>query len=467
MPSRWVHSEGGPHVRREARTNPFRRANLPFALAMFGRIWSASAGLITLHFVTAYLAPVGQGYYFTFNSLAQFTQFVDLGLQVLIVQFASHEAARLTFEARGKVGGDPDAISRLSSLGRFGAVYYSIGALVLLPLLVIAGYWMFGSERQTMNWELPWLILSFLVAIDLVVSSFVWLLEGTNQLLFVYAYRLSRGICSALTIWLTLRLGGQLWAIPFGLLVAIAMTIGFLVFGRPRMMLLFLRRPKGATISWRQEIMPLQWRLAISTLAGFATYSLFVPVTFKFSGPVAAGQFGLTWSLVENMSIAALIALYVKFPSMGSLAAKRDWSGLDGLTLRASALSLALTILGAALLVVLEWYLHIFMPQLGARLLGTTPLIILALAAVLKTVQVALVLYLRAHRQEPIVPLTSVAAPLTAGAVILGAWLYGATGVAIAYFLVMLVVWLPYTAWLTQRLRTEWHGSVAAEGRVE
>jgi hypothetical protein len=451
----------------ESRINPFRKANSPFALAVCGRAWSAAAGLATLHFVTAYLVPVGQGYYFAFNSLAQFTQFVDLGLQVLIVQFASHEAARLTFGPRGKVNGDPDAVSRLSSLGRFGVVYYSIGALILCPVLVTAGYWMFGSERQTINWELPWLVLSFLVTIDLILSSFVWLLEGTNQLVFVYGYRLIRGIFSAVTIWLVLRGGGQLWAIPISLLVVIAITIVFLVCGRPQFMLLFLRRPQGAAISWRYEIMPLQWRLAISTVAGFATYSLFVPVTFKFAGPVAAGQFGLTWSLVDNMSVAALLALYVKFPSMGSLAAKRDWIGLDGLTLRASSLSLALTLVGVAILLVVAWYLHAFMPQLGARLLGTAPLIVLALSAVLKTVQVSLVLYLRAHRQEPIVPLTSVAAPLTAGAVIVGAWLYGATGVVVAYFLVMLVVWLPYTTWLTLRLRAAWHAPAAADGLTE
>jgi hypothetical protein len=445
-------------VRRVFLISPIRYWNSTFVLAVGSRLWSAGAGLITLNFITGYLLPVEQGYYYTFNGLAQITQLVDLGLQVLIIQFASHEAAGLTFGPKGRIFGDPVAISRLLSLGRFGILYYSVGALFLLPLLIGTGYWMFGAGAH-IRWEGPWFALSGLVVIDLILSNFIWLLEGTNQIAFVYTYRLTRGVITSVSIWICLHHGLGLWAIPFGLLAAIAATLVFLLVGRPVLMLLLLKWPRGPTISWRHEILPLQWRLAVSAVAGYATYSLFVPITFKFAGAVMAGKFGLTWSLMENMTAVALMALNLNFPSMGSLAARRDWVALDRVAFRASILSLFLTILGVASLLGLAFYLETYVQQYGGRLLGMLPFTILGLAAVLKTIQVALILYLRAHRQEPIVAVTSVAAPLTVLGSVAGAWVGGATGVAVSYLLIMLIVWLPYTAWLTIRLRAAWHST--------
>src|SRR5882757_6010731 len=77
-------------------------ANAPLALGVATRIWNAGSWLITLHFIAATLNPVVQGYYFTFTSLSQMSQLIDLGLQVLIVQFASHEAPHLKFGRKGK-----------------------------------------------------------------------------------------------------------------------------------------------------------------------------------------------------------------------------------------------------------------------------------------------------------------------------------------------------------------------------
>jgi hypothetical protein len=444
-------------VRRIPRINPNLYFSSPFLLAIASRLWSAGAGLITLHFITAYLLPVGQGYYYTFNGLAQITQLIDLGLQVLIVQFASHEAASLTFGPKGRIHGNSVAISRLLSLGRFGVLYYAVGALLLLPLLVGTGYWMFGATQ--VSWESPWLALSALVIIDLLFSNFIWLIEGTNQLNFVYIYRLSRGVVTSASIWISLRHGLGLWSIPIGLLAANATTAAFLLVGQPALLLLLLKRTRGASISWRREIMPLQWRLAVSAVTGFATYSLFVPVTFKFAGPVLAGKFGLTWSLIENTNALALLALSLSFPSMGSLAARRDWVALDRLAVRASVFAFVLSIIGVTTLVGLASYLKTYAPQLGSRLLGMLPFTILGLSTVLKTVQAALITYLRAHRQEPIAGVSTIAAPLTVLGAIAGASLGAATGVAVSYFLIMLIVWLPYTFWITRRLRAAWHAS--------
>ena len=93
--------------------------NTPLLLGIALRAWSVFAGLITIRFVTAGMSATVQGYYYTFGSLTQLTQLVDLGLQIVVVQFASHEAAHLIFGKGGRVSGVPRAMTRLASIGRF------------------------------------------------------------------------------------------------------------------------------------------------------------------------------------------------------------------------------------------------------------------------------------------------------------------------------------------------------------
>ncbi|MEI9889071.1 MAG: hypothetical protein WDN08_21720 [Rhizomicrobium sp.] len=440
--------------------------NMALSVAIASRVWIAGASLISLHFIIANLSPSAQGYYFTFNSLSQLTQFVDLGLQILMIQFASHEAVHLSFGPRGQVMGSADAISRLSSLGRFSLAWYGAGLLMLVPALIGAGEWMFGGRADGIRWEAPWLAVCFLVGLDLCATNFMWILEGTNQLVFVYTHRLVRGIVNAVALWLLLTNGFELWSIPLSLAAAICTTVLFLVIGRPKFLRLFVQRPAAAVISWRHEILPVQWRLAISTLAGFVTYNLPVPVTFRFAGATVAGQLGLTWALVDAMTAIALLWPAVRFPTMGRAAAQRQWRELDRITVHVGVQALALTLLGAAAIVGLAFLAKALNLTLADRLLPLLPLVILAVSAVPKTIQSTLIYYLRAHRQEPIAGLTSATAPVMIGAVVAGAWLDGALGVASAYLFVMLFVWLPGTAWITWKCRRLWHQEAAPVATV-
>jgi hypothetical protein len=432
--------------------------NAPLALGIATRIWNAASWLITLHFIVATLSPAVQGYYFTFTSLSQMSQLVDLGLQVLIVQFASHEALHLKFGRKGKITGRQDAIARLVSLGRFSLSWYSIGSLVMVPALMAAGPWLFGIDAHGPHWSAPWHALCFLVAVDLILNNFVWLLEGTNNLVVVYAYRLLRGLLMAGSTWVFLELGFELWAIPLGLLTAVIVMATFLLLLRPKFVFAFFRRPAaGASISWRKEIMPLQLRLGVSMISGFSTYYLLVPITFKFAGPVAAGKLGFTWTLIQGMASVAFLWPAVKFPTMGALASQRNWSALDRLTLRTGLQALLLTVAGAAVIIVVAVALNWTKSPLSARLLSVVPLTILTLSTVPFICQGVLVSYLRAHRQEPTAFIAAASTPLMLAVFVIGARLYGASGVAIGYSLAMTFGILPATVWLVVRSRNIWH----------
>ncbi len=434
--------------------------SVPVALGVALRLWTVLAGLVTIHFITAHLSALVQGYWYTFNSLTQLTQLVDLGLQILVVQFASHEAAHLIFGRQGKTEGPAPARARLASIGRFSLTWFGLLGIVLVGGLIAAGYVMFSDQPGAPEWRSPWILLCCLVAVDLWLNNFIWLLEGTNQLVINYVYRLIRQVLGNLSAWFFLSRGFGLYTLPMSLAVGIAFLLVYLLVLRRDFVRDFFRlHPGEAGISWRHEIMPLQWRLGISALAGFITYSLFVPMTFRFAGPVMAGRMGLSWTLVEAMTGVALLWPAVKFPAMGGLAARKDWRSLDRVTLIVGIQSLILGLLGGASLLIATSALQDMDPHLAGRFLPLMPLMFLVAAAIPKIAQSVMVYYLRAHRQEPIVKLTIVGAPLMLGAALLGAMLVGVLGLTISYAASMFFYFLPGTALILWRCRKRWHAT--------
>ncbi len=458
---------GGPgqgfHVRLAAQVAQMTGLNAPLALGIATRAFNALSYLVTLHLLTTNLSQSLQGYYFAFISLAQLSQLADLGMQPLVLQFASHEASRLDLARGGALLGEAGAVSRLVSLGRFGFAWFGGGALLYVPAFIAVGFWMFGGAADGVAWQGPWLAVCALVACDLMLNSIFWMLEGLNDLNFVYAYRLARAVAMAVMTWLLLAGGLDLWAVAFSFAGAVAISALFLLGWRRAFVVRLLRHTiSGNGISWRREIMPLQGRLAVSVIAGFATYSLLTPITFKLAGPVAAGQFGLSWMLVEAMTSVAMLWPNTRFPTMGRLAADRDWPALDQLALRAGGQALALTLVGACIIVAATWLVNFQGLTLAERLLPPLAMTILAAASLPKIAQSAMIFYLRAHRREPIVVMTAILTPVTIAAVSLGAWKWGVLGVAVAYFCVTALLVLPATAWILVRCRRAWHGPQAA-----
>src|SRR5437899_447444 len=69
--------------------------------------------LITLHF-----SPVVQGFYYTFSSVLALQVMAEIGLSVVLLQFASHEWVGLRRGVDG-VTGQRENLSRLADLVRF------------------------------------------------------------------------------------------------------------------------------------------------------------------------------------------------------------------------------------------------------------------------------------------------------------------------------------------------------------
>jgi len=436
----------------------FLAADQAVRYSIAGKIWLMVSGLLTTLLIAHYFTPELQGYYYTFNAILVVQVFAELGLSAVIVSFASHEWSKLRVDAQGDVVGDSLAISRLSSLARFSLRWYwAAGGLVAFGLAVLGLIFFDTASTQAANWRWPWLLLCLTAGLTLLFMPIGALLEGCNQVASVYKYRLAQYVATSVVAWLAISLGGGLWAAPLSGLAGLA-AIVLLVWRRYGRFfsVIFGAKLQGEHLSWKADIFPMQWRIALSWVGGYFTFALFTPVLFHYHGAVAAGQMGMTWALISALSTVAASWVAPKAPMFGMLVAQRRYGDLDKSFWRLETIVVAVVLVGSFAMwvgvYVLNWIDHPF----AGRLLSPLTTAGLLLGAVVQAASLPMAAYLRAHKKEPLL-IISVISGLTTGVLTIAVGrIYSAEGIAASYLAVAMVS-TPSVALTWSYCRREWH----------
>ena len=94
------------------------------------RVWSILAGPVSVILIAAHLSAEEQGFYYTFASIVAFQVIFELGLGMVIVQFASHEKAFLEWRSDGTLGGSDVEKGRLAALLRKSLQWYAVATML-------------------------------------------------------------------------------------------------------------------------------------------------------------------------------------------------------------------------------------------------------------------------------------------------------------------------------------------------
>ena len=427
---------------------------------LLARIWGICAGPVTAILIATRFTPELQGYYYTFASLLALQTFVELGLGTVIIQFASHEWSKLSINEGGQIIGDKDALSRLVSLAGIALRWYIVGGIIVIFGLGLGGCYFFSVKPDlaaNINWTVPWLTLSLFTGLTICLVPIWSLLEGCNQVASVYTYRFIEGMAKSIPIWLAILVGAELWT---PVISSVAGIICAIIFLRQRywefLKTLLLSRPGGPQIKWRAEMLPMQWRIAISWLSGYFVFSMFTPVLFQYHGAVVAGQMGMTWSLIGILSSISYAWVGPKAPYFGILIAHRKYDQLDKLFWRLVIIVATVASLGALSIWSLVFILYKMQFPLITRILPPLPTGLFLIATVILVIFFPFSIYLRAHKKEPIMPLSVASGVLVCiSNLILGRY-FGATGMAMGFLAVNIVI-VPFVFLVWYRCRAEWH----------
>jgi O-antigen/teichoic acid export membrane protein len=378
------------------------------AYSLLNNLVSFLRGPLAALLISYYFTPTVQGYYFTFNTLLALQVFVELGLGNVVQQFASHEWAHLRMGVTGQIEGDPSALSRLGSIARFSFRWFFYAAILLTFGLGVLGFVFFqGSDSGEVAWHWPWVAISVLTGASVFFVPFWSLLDGCNQVNALYKFRFVSNALTILPLLGGIILGANLWvpAISSGSMVVL--SIIFLKRYRRFFESMLPSMPGKPIVNWKTEVLPLQVRVAVTWMSGYFAFSLFTPILFKYEGPVTAGQFGMTWSLVGLIYTLANSWLLPRTPQFGILIARGDYRQLDTLFWKLVKI-LFLVSLSAGLCLYFGLYFASFLKigfldEILGRLLPLEVILYLVAGQVFAAAVMPFYAYLRMHRKEPFV----------------------------------------------------------------
>ena len=411
---------------------------------MLSPAWQLVSGPVSLVLIIYCLTEELQGYFYTFHSLVGLKSFFELGLYLVIVNTASHEWSRLDLTEAGEITGDFNARSRLISLGRFIFKWYSTVGICFILIVGVTGFYIMSGKAGTMSgWGSQWAAFVLIYGFILWGLPFNSLLEGCNQILTVNKFRFYQAVLGTTVMWIALLAGAGLWSIVYFAAVLLIRDLYLLLVQYKNFFKPFFRSPEGEVISWKNELLPMQWRLALSGVVNYFAYWLYTPVMFYFYGPVIAGRMGITWHIISTMQLLGMAWINTRVPACGMLVAQKKYAELDRFWLRTSVTSVMVVLISALSFYFFVNVINRLEITWSQRLLGTLPTAYLLTGSVLMQISQCMSCYFRAHKREPILVMSVTTSLLLGILVIILGKFHGPAGASAAYMLVMCiaVVW--------------------------
>lgn len=377
---------------------------------IIGRGFSVFSGVVTLLLISHFLTPEEQGYYYTFSSVVALQIIFELGLGTVLVQFSSHEMAKVKLRD-GYFIGNVVAIERLYSLILLAIKWYGCVALLVLTVITPIGILFFDDKSLTTSlvtvaWIYPWLLLVFSASINILVAPLISVSEGCGLVINASKMRMYQALLSGCIAWVFLLSNNGLFACSATAISSIIVGLLYLhkYFKYPiieSIGRLKSNKLRAHCISWRNEIFPMQWRIAISWLSGYFIFYILNPVAFKFCGPVYAGQLGMSLTICNLVMSLGLAWITTKNPLWGKLIANGSTHELIFSFKKAFSQSvffiIVLFTIGIGGLFLLKYY-NI---DLVDRVLPIDSFICLSFAVVGNHIIACFSTFVRAHKIEP------------------------------------------------------------------
>lgn len=404
------------------------------------RVWLIVAGGVSVLGIPFWFNGVEQGYFYTFSSLIAAQVLFELGTAFVITQLTAHEMGR------AKEGEEP-ANQRIAEILAFSNTWFLYAALLFVLLIGLSGavfFWQTGHLEPS-EWLIPWLLLVVVNAFNVRQMSQLSLLEGAGQFGQVARLRFAQSMAGNLIMWALLFLGAKLWALPVLPIVMVLMTTVWLK-KHPFIQSLYETLAKGApkSIQWKKDILPMQWRIALSWASGYFIFQALTPIVFAKLGPITAGQIGLGLAIFNGVQSVGMSWMYTKTARYAELVVSGERDLLNVTFLHALKRSVSMVALG----VVSVWIAFAAMDAWGVSMLSRLPdlevLVCLGLVTLINSVIFSVALYMRSHKEEPMLVASIVGGVLTLAGVYVGAS-YSAFAVALIYLLATLLVGLPWS----------------------
>lgn len=415
--------------------NPDRAVLYTFLL----RITQLVLGPIVILAVATQLSATEQGFYFVFISLLKLKGLVDLGLAPTSSQILAHSFANLSYSRSSGIHGDQKERDEFLATSKFLVRFFRGLAVVFVVLVGFIGH-IFLSYQESGNevsWQSPWWALVGFSSLTFGLAGGKLVALGSNQVATVQKVTFWTQVIALLLFIGILHLGGGLWAsVGMAAGEAIGLVVLNVLLGKP-----FFKQLKGCKsvgFSYRERLLPLQTRNAITFGAGFLVFYSFTPFTMAYCGAAAAGVVGMSIQITNMVHGLATIWMGTRVPLMGNYAGARNDQALSDLFRKGSVISLAgWFVFGGAAIATMAVAEELQL-SMSDRFGGPLEMVFWMLGAFGFLWCYLRGLYVRAHCREPFAVLNIIQALATAGLLCGLLPVIGRLGAPLAYAVAML-----------------------------
>jgi hypothetical protein len=290
----------------------------PAHVVLFQKAWQALSGFVTALLVTHFLSEGEQGYYYAIGSLLSGYVLLDLGLSGLLVQLSARKFSGLDLGDEGRLVPVGDRRSACIAMLAWSRRWYARASFLVL-LLIPLGFFYFSFARtshEEINWQWPWIFVVISAALSMSAYSTLSIIEGAGRVAEVYWVRFAYYALGAVLAWALIAGGNGLYALAMQPLAIAATTI---VWFRLRYRGLLEEDDSCHGFSWREEVWPLQKRVALSWFAGYAFLNAPTLIVFYYRDAVSAGQLGLTAVIANILGSLCASCLTAAVPHITNL----------------------------------------------------------------------------------------------------------------------------------------------------
>jgi len=421
--------------------------------------WSLVSGPVTLIFIPLFLTKELQGYYYAFTSISALSILADLGFSNIILQFAAHEFAFLSFRDNKISFDDPSKeihLKKLASLFRFSVKWVSIIILIAFPIIFIIGYLLFKHNNDNINWIVPWIIFSVGSAITFFNTVLLAFFEGCDMVAKIQRIRFYNILVFSIVVLSFLALRFNLYSLAFASLISSLFT-GLILIKNFRFLISQMLKYSIVNVyNWKKEILNLFWKYAISFSSVYFTFQIYTPLAFRFYGAEEAGRIGFSIAIWGAILLLANIWIASVLPKINILVANRNWKELDRLFLR-RFLAGEMTLIFAGISFFIIYFVAARFFPITERLTSITNLAIMFIIWAIQFLIKTMAIYLRAHKEDPFYVILFFSSAYIAIVTYLSARFLSSDFIFIG-FISACILFLPWYLSIFRKRRQNWHG---------
>lgn len=419
---------------------------------------------VSLYLIGSFLSLEEQGFYYTFASLVGLSIFFELGLGVVITQFASHEYASLEWSSDGELKGPADSVARVISLLRKSLLWYAsiCVAMALLMILLVPLYIRHAQEASRVAFEAPWILLVVLFSINTFLIPVFAVIEGCGKVADIQKMRLMQVLVGIFIGWVLLVHDGKLFALA-GEFLGSTLVMSFWLMrrypGLVRQVMRYEPVSSGSVIDWRRDVLPMQARISVSWIAIYFANYFIVPLTFSVYSAEDAGRLGMSIRLSTIIFNLSMAWVNTKIPSYGTLIRQNNMAQLNSLALKVAWRSTSVGLVSTGLVVAALFILERLAPSYANRILPVDVVAVLCIGSVAQVLTAAIAGYLRAHKQEPLTAVIVYVSLASVAICTVFAHFFTINVTIYAYALVFVFLAVPSHLYILHVKHREWYGS--------